>query len=106
MSVINYSKNYSKKSERRSNKKDIAIVGGIIAIGALLLFGYLMWYVAPEEVVERVKVVAITKAGCIGETSDGYAVNIGECSVEPGAYTIAPVDQKLKERAAQMNPTN
>ena len=98
--------NNSKKSEKRSNSKDIAIVGGIIAIGAMLLFAYLMWYVAPEEVVQRVKVVAVTEAGCIGETYDGYAVNIGECDVEPGEYTIAPVDEKLKDRAAQMNPTN
>ena len=106
MSAINYSKNHSKKSERRSNKQDIVIVGGIIAMGALLLFGYLMWYVAPAESVERVKVIAITEEGCIGETHDGYPVNIGKCLVEPGSYTIAPVDQKLKERAALMNPTD
>lgn len=40
--------NNSKKSERRINSKDIAIVGGIIAVVALLLFAYLMWYIAPE----------------------------------------------------------
>ena len=98
--------NQPKKSEKRSNTKDLAIVGGIILVGAVLLFAYLMWYVAPSEVVERVKVIAVTESGCIGETTDGYAVNIGECFVEPGEYTIAPVDQKLKERAAQMNPTS
>ncbi|WP_299292014.1 hypothetical protein [Nitrosopumilus sp.] len=98
--------NNSKKSENKSTSRDIPIVGGIIAVCALLLFAYPMWYVAPEEVVQRVKVIAVTEAGCIGETYDGYAVNIGDCFVEPGEFTIAPVDQKLKERAAQMNPTN
>lgn len=50
--------------------------------------------------------VAVTEVGCIGETYDGFAVNIDKCSVEPDEHTIAPVDQKLKEHAAQMNPTN
>ena len=52
-----------------------------------------------------VKVVAITENGCIGETFDGYAVNIGDCGVQPGEVLNVPVDQKTKERAALMNPT-
>ena len=82
------------------------IVGGVIAVAALLLFAYLMWYVSPEQNVEMVKVIAVTEAGCIGETMDGFAVNIGQCDAQPGSYVDAVVDQKLKERAAAMNPTS
>ena len=89
-----------------SNVKSMAIVGGVIAIGAVLLFAYLMWYVAPEENLESVKIVAVTEAGCIGETFDGYSVNIGECDASPGDWVTAYVDQKAKERAALMNPTS
>ena len=64
-----------------------------------------MWYVAPEENFELVKIVAVTEDGCIAETLDGFAVNIGECQGEPGQYVDAAVDKKAKERAAMMNPT-
>ena len=94
------------KANNTSNTKSLVIVGGVITITAIMLFAYLMWYVTPEENMERVKVVAVTESGCIAETSDGFAVNIGKCQMQPGEYTIAPVDQKTKERAAAMNPTN
>ena len=94
------------KANSSSNTKSLVIVGGVIAIAAILLFAYLMWYVTPEENMERVRVVAVTESGCIAETSDGFAVNIGDCQVQPGEYTVVPVDQKTKERAAAMNPTN
>ena len=96
MSAIN------RQSKKSANS--LLIVGGIIAIGAVLIFAYLMWYVSPAENVEMVKVIAVTEAGCIGETLDGYSVNIGQCNVQPGEYIDASVDQKLKERAAAMNP--
>lgn len=85
--------------------KSILIVGGIIAVVAFSLFAYLMWYTAPEQIEERVRVIANTNEGCIVETFDGYAVNIGPCDFQPDQYIIAPIDQKLKERAALMNPT-
>ena len=94
------------KPKKSSDKKSLITVGGIIAIGAVLLFAYLMWYVAPEETMERVKIIAVTESGCIGETFDGYSVNIGECEADPGEFVYALVDQKTKERAAQMNPTS
>jgi hypothetical protein len=37
---------------------------------------------------------------------DGFAVNIGQCQVQEGEFVIAVVDQKVKDRAAAMNPTN
>ena len=55
------------KPKKSSDKKSLITVGGIIAIGAVLLFAYLMWYVAPDETMERVKIIAITESGCIGE---------------------------------------
>lgn len=88
-----------------SDTKSVLIVGGVIAAVAVSLLVYLIWYTAPEENIERVKVVAITESGCIAETMDGFAVNIGPCQAEPGDFVMAPVDKKAKERAAAMNPT-
>jgi hypothetical protein len=78
----------------------------VIVLGAGLLFAYLMFYTAPAEVMEIVKIVAVTNDGCIAETMDGFSVNIGDCDAKPGQYVDALVDQKTKERAAMMNPTS
>ncbi len=64
-----------------------------------------MWYTAPEQIEERIKVIANTADGCIVETFDEYSINVGPCNAQPDQYIIAPIDQKLKERAAMMNPT-
>jgi len=93
-------------TNKTGNTKSMLIVGGVIVAVALALFAYLMVYTTPTEVDERVKVIANTGDGCIVETLDGYAINIGPCDFEPNEYIIAPIDQKLKERAALMNPTN
>ncbi len=92
-------------SPKKSSEKSLLVIGGIIGTGAVLLFVYLMWYVAPEENIERVRIVAVTKDGCIAETFDGFAVNIGICDAEPDEYIVVPVDKKVRERAALMNPT-
>ena len=89
-----------------SNTRSMLIIGGVIAAVAVSLLVYLMWYTAPVEIEERVKVIANTAEGCIVETLDGYAINVGPCDFEPEEYIFAPIDQKLKERAALMNPTN
>jgi len=95
------------RSNKKSGKNSTFIIGGVIAIGAGLLFAYLMFYTAPAETMELVKIIAVTDEGCIAETLDGYAVNIGNCNdAQPGQYVNALVDQKTKERAALMNPTN
>ena len=94
------------KAKKSSDKRSLFIVSGILAAIGISLFAYLMFYTAPEVVMERVKVIAITESGCIAETMDGFAVNIGQCSAQEGDFIVAPVDQKLKERAAAMNPTN
>ena len=98
MSAIN-------RQSKKNTTNSLLIVGGVIAVCAVLLFAYLMWYVSPAENVEMVKVVGVTDSGCIAETLDGYSVNIGQCNVQPSEYTDALVDQKLKDRAAAMNPT-
>lgn len=100
MSAIN------RQPKKSSGKKSLLIVSGILAAIGLSLFAYLMFYTAPEETSEWVKVIAITESGCIAETLDGFAVNIGPCQVEEGEMVIAMVDQKVKDRAAAMNPTN
>ena len=93
-------------SNKKSSKNSTFIIAGVIALGAGLLFAYLMFYTAPEENMEMVKIIAVTDDGCVAETMDGFAVNIGDCNGKPGQYVNALVDQKTKERAALMNPTN
>ena len=93
----------------RSSKKPISnfiYIGIAIVVVAGGLFAYLMWFVAPAENIELVEIIAVTEDGCIGETFDGFAVNIGSCDAKVGQVINAPVDQKVKERAAAMNPTS
>ncbi len=100
MSAIN------RQPKKSSDKRSLLIVSGILASIGISLFAYLMFYTAPEEVTERVEIIAVTDEGCIAETMDGFAVNIGECNAQEGDFIVALVDQKTKERAAAMNPTN
>ena len=100
MSAIN------KQPKKTTITKNSLVIFGSIAIVSVLLFTYLMWYVEPEENLELVKVIAVTEEGCIGETFDGFAVNIGDCQAQPGNIVNALVDKKTKERAAAMNPTS
>ena len=94
------------RSNKKSGKNTTLIIAGVIALGASLLFVYLMAYTAPVEKMELVKIIAVTNDGCIAETMDGFSVNIGDCNGQPDQYVDALVDQKIKERAALMNPTN
>lgn len=96
----------NKQFNQKSRKNSTLIIAGVFAIAGGLLFTYLMFYTAPEQSWEMVKIVAITESGCIAETLDGYSVNIGKCNAQPGEYIDAMVDQKIKERAAAMNPTS
>ncbi len=91
---------------KTSNTKSMLMISGVIAAVAVSLLVYLFVYTAPAVIEERVKIIANTAEGCIVETLDGYAINVGLCDFEPDEYVIAPIDQKLKERAALMNPTN
>ncbi len=100
MSAIN------NRPDKKSGKNTTVIIAGAIALGAGLLFAYLMLYTSPVETTELVKIIAVTDEGCVAETMDGYAVNIGDCNAQSGQYVNALVDQKTKERAALMNPTN
>ena len=94
------------KQPKKMVSTNAIVIFGSIAVVAVLLFAYLMWFVGPEENMERVEVIAVTEEGCIGETPDGFAVNIGDCQAEPGEFVYALVDQKAKDRAAAMNPTS
>ena len=103
MGAIPESSKIGKKSS--SSMKSIVMIGGVL--GAIFAVGlaYMFFYVAPEEVIERVEVIAVTQEGCIAETADGFATNIGQCIAEPGEFVMAPIDQKVKERQLAMNPT-
>lgn len=92
-------------AEQKDNKKSLVIIAGIIVAVGISLFAYLMFYVSPDLVTERVKVVANTADGCIAESSDGFSVNIGPCDAEPGDFIVGTYDAKIKERRALMNPT-
>jgi flagellar basal body-associated protein FliL len=96
----------NRQPKKSSEKKSILIVSGILAAVGLSLLAYMFFFTAPEEKTEWVKVIAITESGCIAETMDGFAVNIGPCQTQEGEMVIAVVDQKVKDRAAAMNPTN
>ena len=99
MSAIN------RQPKKSSDKKSLIIVSGILAAVGISLLSYMFFYTAAEEKSEWVKVIAITESGCIAETLDGFAVNIGQCQSQEGEMVIAIVDQKVKDRAAAMNPT-
>jgi hypothetical protein len=96
----------NRQPKKSSDKRSLLIISGILAAIGISLFAYLMFYTEPQEIAERVKVIAVTDQGCIAETMDGFAVNIGECNAQQGDFVVALVDQKTKERAAAMNPTN
>ena len=91
---------------QKDSKKSLGIIAGILAAIGVSLFAYLMFYVEPAETTEMVKIIAVTEEGCIGETLDGFSFNIGDCQAEPGQYVEALIDQKVKDRAAAMNPTS
>ena len=80
------------RSNKKTGKNTTFIIAGVIALGAGLLFAYLMFYTAPAETMELVKIIAVTDDGCVAETLDGYAVNIGDCNAKPGQYVDALVD--------------
>lgn len=88
----------------KNNKTTIQIFIAVIIIG-VGLFVYLAWYVSPDEITEKVEVIANTVDGCIVETFDNFAINIGPCDAQSGEFIIATYDAKIKERAILMNPS-
>jgi len=96
----------SENKKSTSSKKSLIMIGGILAVIALVGVSYMMIFVEPELIKEQVKVIAVTESGCIAETFDGFAVNIGQCNAQAGDVIMALVDQKVKERAMAMNPTD
>lgn len=91
-------------STATKSRKSLATIGGIIGAIALALFGYLMWYTAPGQITESVKLIAVTDDGCVVETIDGYAITVSNCVGKPGDTIVVTYDPKVKERAAAMNP--
>ena len=93
------------KESSGSSKKPIIMIAGILGAIAVIGLGYMFWFVSPNHVTEMVKVIAVTDSGCVVETMDGFAINIGPCAGQPGELITATYDAKIKERAAAMNPT-
>ena len=62
------------------------------------IFVYLFWYDSTDKVTERVRVIANIGEGCIAETHDGFAVNIGPCDAFPGEVIVATFDVKSKKQ--------
>ena len=89
---------------QKSSKKSLAIIAGILVIIGGSLFAYLMLYVSPDLVTERVKVIANTADGCIAESYDGFSINIGPCDAKAGDIIVGTYDKKINERAILMNP--
>jgi flagellar basal body-associated protein FliL len=96
---------HSENKKPTSGKKSTLMVIGIIGAIALVGVSYMLIFVAPNTIEEPVKIIAVTENGCIAETLDGFAVNIGTCNAKPGDLIMALIDQKVKERAMAMNPT-
>jgi len=88
----------------KNNQTTIRAFIGVVGV-AIGLFVYLTWYVSPDEVTERVEVIANTAEGCIVETMDGHPINIGPCDAREGETIVATYDAKIKERSLLMNPT-
>jgi len=86
-----------------NSKYSVMIGVAILATGIILLM-YLAWYVSPNEILETVTIIANTESGCIGETNDGFPINIGPCDSKAGDMISAMVDVKYKQREAAMNP--
>ncbi|MDH3204020.1 MAG: hypothetical protein OEL81_05010 [Nitrosopumilus sp.] len=89
----------------KNNKTTIQIFIAIAVI-ATGLFIYLNWYISPDEVTEKVTIIANTPDGCIAESFDGFPVNIGPCDAKQGDVIVGTYDAKIKERQILMNPTN
>ncbi len=59
-----------RSSNKKSGKNSTFIIAGVIVLGAGLLFAYLIFYTAPAEKTELVKIIVITNEECIAETMD------------------------------------
>ena len=86
-----------------NSKFTVFLVIAILGV-SVLLFAYLNWYVSPDEITEKVKIIANTADGCIAESYDGFSVNIGPCDAKAGDIIVGTYDGKINERAAMMNP--
>jgi hypothetical protein len=86
------------------NSKFTILLAITIVGVAVSLFGYLTWYVSPDEITEELKIIANTADGCIAESFNGFSVNIGPCDAKAGDTIVGTYDAKINERATLMNP--
>jgi len=81
----------SREPKKTSGENSLFIIGGISVLVAGILFTYLMYYTAPEENTDLVKIITVTEEDCIVETSDGFTVNIENCNAQVSQYVDALV---------------
>ncbi len=84
----------SRQPKKTSGENSLFIIGGISVLFAGILFIYLMYYTAPEENTDLVKIITVTKEDCIAETSDGFTVNIKNCNAQVSQYVNALVENQ------------
>jgi len=77
-----------------NSKFTVLLVIAIVGV-AVSLFGYLTWYMSPDEITEQVKIIANTADGCIAESFNGFSVNIGPCDAKVGDIIVGTYDGKI-----------
>lgn len=81
------------------NNKILIQIFIVLIVMATSLFVYVLWTSTSDKITERVRIIANIGEGCIAETHDGFAVNIGPCDAFPGEVIVATYDAKSKEQA-------
>ncbi len=83
--------------------KNYALIFGAIVLVAVLGVSYMIWFTSPNYVVQTVTIIANTENGCIGETMNGFSVNIGPCDAQPNDVISAKYDTNILKREIAMN---
>jgi len=79
----------SRQPKKTSGENYLFIIGVIVVLVVGILFTYLMYYTAPEENTDLVKIITVIEEGRIAETSDVFVVNIGNCNAQASQYVNA-----------------
>lgn len=83
-----------------------AIIGGAIAAAVIVMATavFPVWNLIPNNVTEKVRVVAVGESSCTAETQDHFIVNIGHCNAKPGDNITASFDSKIRDRQKPFIP--
>ncbi len=73
------------------------IVSLCVGISVVVIMGVNL---IPKETTEIAKIVFVDQSGCTVETSDGFDINIGQCTGKVGDMINATFDSNIRERYA------